>query len=73
MLAEHSTLTKQMVKRVETVLVCTWVYKPSKKFTKTALDHFHRDFQDISEFTTPSRIVPSVLDAEKYNLDKECE
>ena len=67
-------LKAQTVVDVETILVCTGVYKPG---TSVARDdgeknyHGHRDFEHNPELYKPTKICTDTCEAVEYILEKE--
>ena len=69
-----ATFSEQTVERVESILVCTGVYKPGVEPDKEGDEknyHGHRDFPRITELYKPTKLVQDVYDAIEYILEKE--
>lgn len=69
-----ATFIDQTVDTVESILVCTGVYKPGVAPEKEGDEknyHGHRDFPRITELYKPTKLVQDVYDAIEYILEKE--
>jgi len=71
---KSATLSKQTVDQVESLLVCTGVYKPNQSHEEGGDEknyQGHRDFPRITELYRPTHTFTDVNEAIDYILEKE--